>query len=137
MSDDPRNKLTLTDIHLEVVRSYMLVNRFADGLVTNALVSNELAARLMNKGFTVHGDPKDVTPVGTAVSTLATPEADGLGCNYRGGVFNLSITKDGLVSLWDSERGAMNGKTDGEITLRFSLTTAQIESLRHARKRAR
>ena len=50
---------------------------------------------------------------------------------------NCSINPDGRLSLWDSERAAMNGKEDGETTFQLTLTDGQLALVKDKQARSR
>jgi hypothetical protein len=48
----------------------------------------------------------------------------------------LSVNHEGRVSLWDTERKALQGKEDGEIYLKLELTSGQERDIENASLRA-
>lgn len=50
---------------------------------------------------------------------------------------HLSVNPDGRLSLWDSERKAMDGKEDGETTFSITLTPEQHALVRSKQARSR
>ena len=50
---------------------------------------------------------------------------------------NFSINPDGRLSLWDSQRAAMNGKEDGEMVFVMTLTEEQLAVVEDMQSRSR
>lgn len=142
---EPRDKATIIDVHLvrEQVTRYRLATKFADGLEASSPLSDEIANKLIDMGIVPQETGKNVldrfksseyTPPKSMVPDF---DSDGKECNYINGYFNLTVDKDGLVSLWDTERAAVNGKKTGEVYFKLGLISPQIESIRYSRKLAR
>ena len=48
-----------------------------------------------------------------------------------------SINPDGRLSLWDTQRGAMEGKEDGEMAFQITLTEEQLALVKDQQARSR